>query len=305
MNQHSASSSPSDEAIEWLARLRATDVTDAERGDFAVWLATGTNKAEFDACLALWEHVEVLSTLEVAIPVKRRRWIPLAAAASLILGLLLTVVVQNLGDEFTTAVGEQRRVVLNDGSTLHLNTASTVTVRLDSDERSVKVERGEAYFEVSANPQRPFVVTTEHAKVTVVGTAFVVHAMGALTRVSVSDGLVTIQGASNHTVSLSPGDEALISTGGMRVADVDPDAIATWRSGHLEYRNATLAYIVADLNRYLPVQIKINDSALGNLRVTAVLRLADQEAMLEALSEVHPLRWKALSDNLILIQPAI
>ncbi len=90
----------------------------------------------------------------------------------------------------------------------------------------------------------------------------------------------------------------------MRVADVDPDVIATWRLGQLEYRNATLAEIVADLNRYLPVQIKINDNALRKSRITLRLRLADQEAMLEALSEVHPLRWKSLSDNVILIQPA-
>ena len=163
MNRNSVSPSSSDEAIEWLARLRAKDVTAAERGEFAVWLSRGENKANFDATLALWEQLEVLGTLDVPIPSSSKlgRWLPLATAASLILGLLMTVVYQNLGDEFNTATGEQRRVVLQDGSTVHLNTNSTATVRLKNDKRYVKLESGEAYFNVSADVERPFVVSTE------------------------------------------------------------------------------------------------------------------------------------------------
>ena len=307
MNRNSVSPPSSDEAIEWLARLRAKDVTAAERGEFAVWLSRGENKANFDAALALWEQLEVLGTLDVPIPSSSKlgRWLPLATAASLILALLMTVVYQNLGDEFNTATGEQRRVVLQDGSTVHLNTNSTATVRLKNDKRYVKLESGEAYFNVSADVERPFVVSTEHAEITVVGTAFDVHAMGGLTKVSVTEGQVTIQGDSQQVRRLSAGQQALISSSATRVDDVEIDSIATWRTGQLVYKNVTLAEIVADLNRYLTKTIKIPDETLQRRRcVTSVLQLEDREAILDGLKVTCGISWKSLSDTIILITPA-
>ncbi len=91
-------------------------------------------------------------------------------------------------------------------------------------------------------------------------------------------------------------------------ADFANRALALRARLHEDMRSSDpgrLAEVVADLNRYVPVQIRVNDNALRKSRITLRLRLADQEAMLEALSEVLPLRWKSLSDNLILIQPAI
>ena len=216
MNSDPAKHSSSDEATEWLARLRATDVTAAERGEFAVWLAQGDNRAAFDAILTLWEQLEVLGTLDVPIPHRSKfsRWVPLAAAASLILGLLVTVAYRNLGDEYSTTIGEQRFVRLQDGSAIHLNTDSTAIVRLENDERSVRLSRGEAYFNVASDIGRPFVVSTEHAEITVVGTAFAVYAMGGLTKVSVTEGLVTIQGGDQPAIELSSGQQALIRAAG-------------------------------------------------------------------------------------------
>lgn len=308
MNPDPAKLAPSDEAIEWLTRLRATDVTAAERGEFALWLSHGDNRATFDAALDLWGQLEVLGTLDLPVPHRSKpsRWVPLAAAASLMLGLLMAVAYQNLGDEFTTTTGELRLVGLQDGSRIHLNTDSKAVVRLKSNIRHVRLDGGEAYFNVQADIHRPFVVSTEHAEITVVGTAFAVHAKGGLTKVSVTEGLVTIQGGSQPARRLYPGEQALITASYTEVTPVKLDTIATWRFGRLEYKNVTIAEIVEDLNRYLPKTIVVQDETLRQQHcpVTSVLQLQDRDGMLDALSLTCPIRWKSLSDDVILILPA-
>ena len=79
----------SDQAIEWLARLRATDVTAAEKADFAAWLAESPlNKAAFDDATHLWHQLDGLPEL-TDLPTRRPsrsffpQW-PLAAAATVV-----------------------------------------------------------------------------------------------------------------------------------------------------------------------------------------------------------------------------
>ena len=69
----------------------------------------------------------------------------------------------------------------------------------------------------------------------------------------------------------------------------------------LRYDDVRLAELISDLNRYLPKAMSINDAQLADTRVSAVLYLEDQNAMLEALGKALPIRWKSVSDNLVII----
>ena len=75
-----------------------------------------------------------------------------------------------------------------DGSTLTLNTGSTVSVRITGSERRVRLTRGEAFFDVAHDPAKPFVVITDHGEVRVLGTSFGVRQMPAYADVSVAEG---------------------------------------------------------------------------------------------------------------------
>ncbi len=77
--------------------------------------------------------------------------------------------------EYITSIGEQRTVPLDDGSRIALNSNSQVQIEFTADKRTVRLLRGEAFFEVAHNKERPFVVIAGENEVTAVGTAFEVR----------------------------------------------------------------------------------------------------------------------------------
>ena len=81
-------------------------------------------------------------------------------------------VVAHMSEKIETGIGEQRNLVLSDGSTLLLNTNSRVTVDFSDDVRNIVLLKGEAHFEVAHDTTRPFTVTAGNNTVTAVGTAF-------------------------------------------------------------------------------------------------------------------------------------
>ncbi len=298
----------SDEAIEWLARLRASDVTAAEKADFAAWLAESPlNKAAFDDATRLWHDLNELP-LHTELPRKRAfkmHW-PLAAAATVVFACVL-LLTQFSAVEYDTGHGEQARVVLEDGSIAYLNTNSSISVDYVRGARRVAITRGEVWFDVEPDPARPFTVTGQYASARAVGTAFTVREHADFTRVKVTEGIVALmpqtvalQAASER---LTAGEQGTVTPGR---SDIDAFAVDTelgWQRGQLIYDDVPLEDLLIDLNRYLPKAMTVNDPALSRTRVSAVLTLDDQDAMLEALRLSLPIRWNTVSDSLIIISP--
>ncbi len=302
---YASGDSPSDEAIEWLARLRADDVTQQEKADFAAWLAASSlNKVAFDEATELWQLLGRMPQQSVPAATSGRgytRALPFAAAASVLVACLL-MVLQLTTPSFTTGKGEQRRVVLADGSTAFLNTASELSVDYASDERRIVVSAGEVWFDVVQDSARPFIVEGGYATAKAVGTAFTVRETPGFTRVSVDEGIVALTPEENTPARLlNAGEQATVSAGLTDVAPFDPDKVLAWQRGELIYENVRLDDLLDDLSRYLPKTMILNDPDLKNTRLNAFLYLDDQEAMLAALKETLPIRWKSVSDSLIII----
>lgn len=95
---------------------------------------------------------------------------------------------------YTTAIGEQRSILLSDGSTIHLNARSRVRVRLGAEDRRVDLLEGEALFGVSKDKNRPFIVSVNGTRVRAVGTQFDInrHKRGLI--VTVVEGTVAVSG---------------------------------------------------------------------------------------------------------------
>jgi transmembrane sensor len=304
----------SDQAIEWIARLRAHDVTPEEQGDFAEWLsADPLHGPAFDEATLLWEALAELpeQTDQTYAASKRswRRWsYPLAAAATIVLSLAF-VFTQSRYEEFSTGKGEQRRVVLADGSAAHLNTDSAMTVWFTADERAIRLDSGEVWFDVVHDPERPFRVSGTFARAEAVGTAFAVRDTPGFTRISVTEGLVSVSKTDNYSANVesilvSARHEGTFSPQSSETHAFDADAALAWRRGQLVYDDVLLGDVIADLNRYLPKTMTINDEELARTRISGVLFLEDQEAMLTALASVRDIKWKAVSDTLIIITKA-
>jgi transmembrane sensor len=299
-----------DRAAQWMAGLRGGGLTQRDRQRFGGWLeAHPDNAIAFDEMSRLWERLAVVKHLPLPIPQDRSGWprwalAPLALAACLVLAVTLSIVFTR-PESHVTQVGEQQQVVLEDGSLLTLNTDTHVDVRFTDERRWLSLYRGEAYFEVVANPARPFVVITPHGRVAAVGTAFGVRLLDDRSRVIVGDGQVAVLLANvppGELVPLEADDEVEFDSDTLiNARTVDVAAATAWREDRLVYDGVTLGHMIKDLNRYMPRKMVISDPDLAGIRVSAVLRIEEQQATLNALARILPLRWTELSDSLILL----
>ena len=311
--------SASDQAIEWLARLRADDLPERELGAFAEWLAASSeHKAAFDEACDLWElsaqaleEMPVIAEPQVlkAKPYSALQPFSVAASFLVVCALLL---LQLQAPVFSTSKGEHRRVVLEDGSIAFLNTNTAIEVHYEANERRIELQRGEAWFDVKTDATRPFRVIGDFATATALGTAFTVRDTDSFTRVTVTEGRVQVDADPTITLNstdqtrfeLKPEDSLLMNAIEAQLSSVNLDVAQAWKSGQLIYKDVTLETLVADLNRYMPVTLSINDSDLAASKLSAVIEVDDHQAMLDALSQVLPVKYKAVSDNLVILTKA-
>lgn len=301
-----ASSSTDDlfaEASGWYFRLQAEDVTPAELDAFAMWLAQGQAQDE------AWQEVQsMLGALrEPARAIREqeqarwrrprsRQWRQWACAAAVLLMVgvvaLQTPWLDRLRADYATGTGEMRRVELADGSELQLNTDTAVQIRMTAGERQVHLLRGEAWFVVTKDAARPFIVESGGGRVKVVGTQFSVARRDDQTRVQVAQGRVEVSAGKGEPVYLDPGraveyqDERLTAVHGF-----DPTVGFAWRQRQLVFRQQPLSEVVDELNRYWPGRTLVLGDALRERRVSGVFDIDKPEAVLKAL--VYTLHLRA------------
>jgi transmembrane sensor len=188
-----------------------------------------------------------------------------------------------------TAAGQQRTMVLNDGTQVTLDGATRLEVRLGSHRRQVRLVRGEAFFDVAHDAGRPFVVSAPEGSATVLGTAFDLERGGGRMELSVHRGRVRLAppGLVPRTVELTVGQSAFASQGRLSPTRRFDPAAEDWRTGWLETEGVSLDRLVERLNRVSAAPIVIADPALADRRVAGRFRLDEPEALVRNLALVH------------------
>ena len=299
------------QAADWLVRLQSPDLDAAEAVEFDAWLAAHpANAAAYDATLAVALELDAAAgqiarelEAEGAKPARRpsaasRGWIVaggLAAAATIVFALMPASLL--LGPEaqsFATGKGEHRTVKLADGSVIELAAGSRLSVTLGRHERRVVLPEGEAVFDVAADVNRPFLIAAGDRTVRVVGTRFDVRHRGAAFSVAVERGVVEVRpnDGVGRAWRLHPGQRLDAAQGApsVQLSVVDPAQVESWRTGRLIYRDTPLSEVVADLNQEFARPIVLEDAALAQTRVSGVLVLDDQAAVIRRLSLLAPIK---------------
>lgn len=331
-------------AAAWIARLDRDDVSDVDRSEFAAWLAANPRHRDaFESLDGLWSELGALEALardsaqdfkgEPSPPLLGRRvsrrgaamFIPAAAAAAIIgVGAALTIqLMPRWGaaatHEYETARGGQRLITLADGSTVNLNSDSRLEARITPRSRDLRLVRGEAYFQVARDPERPFTVFAANGAVRAVGTAFGVQVRDQQLKVTLTKGAVEVAAfkqplrtsewrsyadvprSSVRTMTVrSANVQALVAqqdVATQEIAAEEADRQLAWRDGYIIFAGETLPSAVQELSRYSDMEIQIADPHLNSLRIGGQFKVGQIEPFLEALRETLDVRVERIDQN--------
>lgn len=207
--------------------------------------------------------------------------------------------------EFKTDRGVTRALTLADKSQITLAPGSRLEVVLTDESREARVIEGDAYFDVTSNEARPFLVSTKHLSVTVTGTRFGVQLRPDSASVAVGEGSVQVRAnsdygdASAEGVSLVAGQgvDFETATGLGAIGEVFPAEVASWRSGLLTYSETPLREVVGELNRYSETPIEVASNA-ADLTISGTFRSNNIEGLLASLEGGMPVKVEHRSDRI-------
>ncbi|EEA93413.1 FecR family protein [Pseudovibrio sp. JE062] len=290
-----------DEALNWFLKLQE-DTSDEQRKQFSAWFNTSEqHQQEFARLEEIWgasafrKAVGELKTVSAHPPATKthpqktfRKLTGVAAAFALMIGATqFSDWWIYLQADYTTQSAEMRQISLPDGSSMLMNSETAVALDFEGSQRHVHILRGEAYFDVLHDAQRPFQVTGGFGEVTVLGTAFSVLASRTEDRVVLERGRVELTRANDAETAreLKPGELSRISKIGIEESKkINPAEVLAWREGRLVLEDVPLSKAVEEIERYYSSSIFITSSALRDIRVSGYFKTDNLIEAIETLA---------------------
>jgi transmembrane sensor len=205
--------------------------------------------------------------------------------------------------------GGEFQLELEDGTKVWVNSETRLRypTKFPSDKRVVLLE-GEAYFEVSKDKNRPFIVKTQGVDVRVLGTQFNVssYADEDAIRTTLVEGSVAVMDSENHekNLLLDPGCQAvyLKETQGLENKKVNVDLYTSWKNGQFVFQESRLSDIMNRVSRWYDVKIFYQNSDAGDLNFTGTLKRYDSlDRLLGMIEKTNEVKF-FFKDNTIIVQ---
>ncbi len=315
------------EAAVWIARIHSPDRSPGVDAGLRRWLKESPeHQRAFELANELWDTASRVP--DGAVP-RMMRWKRVAATKgspllrftpALTVALTLTfaaAVYYNLrGQTLTTGIGEQRTITLKDGTRVSLNTATRIAVRYDDAARRIKLESGEALFEVSQDARRPFVVMAGEREITALGTAFIVRRDELQTAVTLVEGRVLVSpvparegkheadtgaDARDSSSTLTPGERLTFKRAGPPKLDRPKlDKLTAWQHGLVALDHTRLADAATEMNRYSTVKLAIDTPEAADARISGVFRAGDSLFFAQAIARTYELQVLEEPDRIVI-----
>lgn len=324
-----------------LERFADGEATEEERKLVGFWLQDGEHTlSEEDAAHLLGQQsTRVWARLEQhfrrvpsapVVPVHKPRWSPqrrwyaTVAAAAAVLFILFTlqprtslttptqevVAEAEISERFSTE-DSTKRLVLADGSVIHLNQKSALALRkgkFNAHTREVWLEEGEAFFEIAKDPERPFLVHTPDGLTTkVLGTSFNIQAYPQLPQqvITVKSGKVQVSSQAGNRVYLEPDQAAAYSADDQwltATAASGTDA-ADWRNGRVVLSDATFEEVALRLWQHHRVELLDHSGVAEGTRVYFTFSHKNNlREIAIALADIYGVQFQISKNQLILLE---
>lgn len=295
-------------------RMNSADWRGEDQQQFDAWLsASEFHRASYWRLEAAWGQATRLAALRT---LERPRgalirlfnpaaWKTVAAVFLLAVAGLGGYRIYSTPDvrEYATPIGGHRTLTLPDGTVIELNTDTVLSISNDLSRPTVWLAKGEAYFRVVHNPQRPFSVIAGNHKVTDLGTKFVVHRTDGGIEVALIEGRAQLNSIGRdvpqRSTELTPGEIATATKDGMSVTKKPEKNLSnelSWRRGLLIFDGTTLGEAVADFNRYNIEKLVVRDPSIMRLRVNGTFPVHARQEFVDVAQAVFGLRIKSQGD---------
>lgn len=319
------SAAVADQAVEWLTLLMSGATSAQEQ---LAWQAWRVANPEHERA---WRHIETMtgrlktlpanSAYQTLSPYARQTaqgsrrtllrslfWGGLLAGSGLLASRTSTWHEQLA--EHRTSTGEQRRVILSDGTRVTLNTATALDLHFDTHTRLLHLRAGEIMV-ITAAAQglqpvdpRPLEVQTAQGRIRALGTRFSVRQDDNHTRVAVQESAVQLHPIRSDLVQVLLAGQRT----GFSRTHVDPlrplnEADLAWTRGQIIADDKPLGAFIAELDRYRPGVLRC-DPQVAALRLSGVFPVHDSERILATLPNVLPVRVSTRSRYWVLIEKA-
>ncbi|TFF35431.1 FecR domain-containing protein, partial [Pseudomonas sp. RIT623] len=298
---------PEHEALEWFTRLRQPSCDERLRQAFAAWCQDPLNAHAYAALETYWQQLQVPAARPRPRIIKLRH-----SRMGLLLGLLFLMLLallawlywpmlQRLGSELHTDIGERRSVRLADGSTLHLDNASAMNVDLRGRTRLLQLVQGQVYLEVMLDG-RAMEVQVDDTRIQVFGTRL------QIARHADHDELVVLSG---KAAVLQDGDQRLVNAGERvtfsesrinPVEKIDAKLADAWRNGQLKARNLPLSEVLERLADYRGQRVWMMNEQAAYQRVSGDFDLDHPAQSLERLATDQQLRLHNLLGHWLIVR---
>lgn len=311
----------SEQAIDWMVRLRAGNPDASLQERFNAWLALDPAHAKSWATLQerLGGSFNTVRALDRRVPgqagearqlllqpqASRRDALRVIAGLSLLGGTAWLGARSPWGDSLLADLhsgrGQRQDFTLDDGSRLSLNADSAVDLRFDDQQRLVILRHGELVIQVTADARRPLRVRTAQGEIRALGTRFLVTQEQDATRVVVLQHSVEARVFDGATLNVQEGQSALLRSGSIAPLAGDQSHRADWLSGRLNVLDDPLERVVDALRPYNRGFVRVAPE-VRQLRVQGVFPLNEPDRVFAALAETLPIRVDHYSPWLTLIR---
>jgi transmembrane sensor len=340
------------EACAWIAQLETGDATHADMEAFKEWVSRSPRhsteiKRMAQLSLSLNSLNEIAPEMTAATQVNQNItksrfrlpviWMPVMVMSLVFFSFLLTILMPSIPaqtDNYFTQVGESKTVNLTDGSLITLNTDSHIAVTYSDENRVIQLLKGEAYFDVVANKERPFWVYTKGDRVRVVGTEFLIRYIDDKFKLLVTEGVVNLASLDldltmptdeqeSIITNINLDKEALSLVAGQQIElnkyqpiGLNPSLIAlvsekqqrqelSWQDGFHDFTDMALADVAAEVSRYIPEQVIVRDISLKNLKFSGIFRIGESQVLFDALEQGYGLEVLRINANTVEIRTKV
>ena len=334
MNARESSHDIDQAACRWAARLDRAPLAPEDEQALQAWLDGDSRRKGAllraqavtmmsESARALGPHFDPDAFAGRAPPaataISRRRalmWAggSIAAASAVAIGIGMPAAAAVI----STGRGEIRLVPLKDGSTVLLNTDSSIGILYREGERTVALLKGEAYFAVARDERRPFVVQVRGRRLETIQAAFRVRMLDAHpVNVLVHQGLVELE---RPSIAAAAGRMALAANTQLNLADaggrespverpqlMSPEAVSrdlAWREGKLAFEGEALRQAADTFARYSDTSIDIGDPELAREPVTGLFAANDPLGFSRAIASIFDARLHQDGNTITLTRAA-